>query len=403
METGTIDRQLVEVRGNNLLVSPDDPVPDSSRLQSIVKARLIDDITDEPLKGHIHITTDTAHLTARISTDGIVGLAGRPSDASPGVAGGDYVIEMRVEVEGYLPYTHRERFPLAGSSFFREVFHQPPWREIRLHRQPVVLEIDTFEESENGLNLLDGVELQIIHVCRAPNQTCRDMASPPMPLMISLLPGLYGSHASGAQVSAITMNEIIGEDHELLDPAASDQTVLRLSDSFGLSDGDIIRIEIEDTDKVEYIGVLEVRGSGSDHAPAWVHLDHPLAYHHASRTLVRRVIPVSPGTMNAFDDNGYLGDVTVFLASSNALIGADTVATIEAGKPPEYYRPRFYRGVSSGVTGYHGLYRFPPISRVDSVRIRAFYDDGTNPPVEQIKTVSIDYSQPVNHVSFVFP
>lgn len=109
------------------MFSPDDTPPLSARVWGFVRARLINDVTNEPVGGNILVGSDLPRSSPRVSTDGLIGLAAIPRDVFPTLASRNYMLMLSVTAAGYIPRTvsvairndqrmTRAPFPQAGQS-----------------------------------------------------------------------------------------------------------------------------------------------------------------------------------------------------------------------------------------------------------------------------------------------
>lgn len=100
-----VTRRTIQAQGREYLIASDAPMPLSGRIWAIVQARLINDVTSEPVRSHIQLKSDIEGCMPRISRDGLVGLAGVPSRVFPVLAGKSFVMTVDVIADGYLPRT----------------------------------------------------------------------------------------------------------------------------------------------------------------------------------------------------------------------------------------------------------------------------------------------------------
>lgn len=98
-------RRVVEAQGKEYVISPDDPAPLASRIWGILLARLINEVTTEPVTSPVQLTSNVPECSPRISRDGLVGLIGIPSRVFPALVSRSFVLMMDIQAEGYLPRT----------------------------------------------------------------------------------------------------------------------------------------------------------------------------------------------------------------------------------------------------------------------------------------------------------
>lgn len=104
-------RRVVQAQGKEYIFSPDDAVPLSNRIWAIVQARLINDVTNEPVTSSVQLKSDVKECIARISRDGLVGLVGVPSRVFSALVGKNFVMTVDVNADGYLPRTVTTTIP----------------------------------------------------------------------------------------------------------------------------------------------------------------------------------------------------------------------------------------------------------------------------------------------------
>ena len=120
---------MVQAQGKEFLFSPDDPVPLPSRIWAIVQARLLNDVTNQPVTSPVQLRSDVKECTPRISRDGLVGFTGMPGRVFPVLADKSFVMTVDVIADGYLPRpltvsiptdqrTTAAPFPLQGDRVF---------------------------------------------------------------------------------------------------------------------------------------------------------------------------------------------------------------------------------------------------------------------------------------------
>ena len=91
------------VNSQPYVVSPDDPPPLGHRLWALVRARVVDELTDQPVLSAIILESDAAFASPRVASDGLVGLVGIPQQVFPPLAAHNYTVRLTVRAVGYLP------------------------------------------------------------------------------------------------------------------------------------------------------------------------------------------------------------------------------------------------------------------------------------------------------------
>src|SRR5258708_7465950 len=106
--------RTVQTNGREYLFSTDDQPPLSSRWWGLVRARWINDVPGEPIRGGIRIESDLVMTlprivedgvirwlpiplaVPRITSDGLVGLAAIPAVVFPVLAGRNYTVSLSI-------------------------------------------------------------------------------------------------------------------------------------------------------------------------------------------------------------------------------------------------------------------------------------------------------------------
>src|SRR5262249_34783760 len=91
------------VNSQPYVVSPDDPPPLGRRLWALVRAQVVDELTDQPVLSAITLESDAAFASPRVASDGLVGLVGIPQQVFPPLAAHNYTVRLTVRAAGYLP------------------------------------------------------------------------------------------------------------------------------------------------------------------------------------------------------------------------------------------------------------------------------------------------------------
>ncbi len=84
------------------IADDDRPLPELG-WWAVLRARVVDEITDAPPNATIRLATDTAACRPRIAPDGVCGLVARPRDASAALTVHG-AMRATVHVDGYLPH-----------------------------------------------------------------------------------------------------------------------------------------------------------------------------------------------------------------------------------------------------------------------------------------------------------
>src|SRR5436305_644478 len=97
-------RQIVQVESNLVTIAPDDPPPPiAQRYWALASVQLIDELTGQPPLGEIRVTSDVKAAHARAADGGIAVVIGIPQRAFPKLATTSYAVQVRAEVDGFVP------------------------------------------------------------------------------------------------------------------------------------------------------------------------------------------------------------------------------------------------------------------------------------------------------------
>jgi hypothetical protein len=362
------------------------------RLRALVRARLVDEIDGEPIRSALVSTPDphlAAQLVPRVSSDGLVGLAGYPERLFPDLAGSAVSIPLRIEARGYLP------LDLPGSlgpqPGFPDLFLPLDHGDIGLHRIGVALRGRAVER-QTPLNLaLPGAQIALSGVWSVyPPPGASAALLMEAPDLVSLVPGLYGDWAA-ASLERCTLVPNLPQAKTLLLPAVPGERRLRLADRIGLAAGQPLLLDPDDPGRRELIGVQFVDTAFSDDQPAWVELDYPLRHLH--RQGVQALPAAIPATQDprALARPAQCGDPLVFLAAAAPWPAASPIRVDDGLAPPEYQWADRFETVADG----DGFFRLPRISRVALIQLEATH---ASQPAPLLLTLEPDYGlaeQPV--------
>ncbi len=269
--------------------------------------------------------------------------------------------------------------------------------EIALHREPTAVFGRIVKNGSGGTVPLAGATVRLIGVWRTPPPA--NAAVPPdPPNLVSLRPPLYVQRAAIAgQLTRRNLPAIpdpVTAEKRLLDDASATSTSVRVTNHAGIAPGNILRVDAEAPDLVEYLTVSTVSGLADPSRPATVVFDTAFALDHRAGALVQRTSPQPPGGNRAFAVDAIPGDSTVFLASLGGLAAGAVVRVADGLAPNEYHDLRLF----STTSDTNGYYRLPPISRVAQLQLRA--DSGALTPV--ITEFRPDYRLRENRLDFTF-
>lgn len=376
--------------GTPTTVSLDDPIPCVDRMCGIIGMRLVDEVTGQPPRKTVSLTTTYPRLTARVAEDGVVGLAGIPRDVFPALDTTNYTVAMTIRVPGYVQRKLTETFPSQPA--FPAAFSPMFLPDLRLHRLPVRIRGRIVLRNAATITPVAGAAVRVTGIWRTPPPAAASVPADP-PNLIYLEPPIYAEHAAATgSVERFTMTPVLGDDKLLLQPYSASTKKIRLSNTLNVSPGDILLLDADLPDRSEYLAVHSIQGGSTPDQEAEITLDHSTAYAHRKHAVIRRVNPQPPGPTNSLSDAAIPGDAVAFLASMNGLSPAGQIRLHSSGTV-EYHRVRTYTAVSDSA----GYYRLPPVSRAAWIEVEA--DDSVHAAVKTV--VSPDYERSENIADLV--
>jgi hypothetical protein len=402
-----VTRAIVVANALRYTVSPDDAVARGRRFGSLVQARVIDELSQEPLEQGVVVEPAGAGLAtpaarrgarARAGTGGMIGILGIPVQVLPQLAAVAYELGLSARAPGYV--ARRATGTLGPVATFPAAFAPLDLGDLTLHREPVVIHgrtarrrtpADPLTVPPSDVVALVGTTVTVTGIWRTmPQATVVTPAQPPD--LVAVEPPLYAERtvATGI-VHTVTLNPI-GPDKALELDASAGDTRVRLSNRINLAAPNVLALDEVNPDRTEHVRVTAVDGTVSDQQPATVTLAFPLAFPHRRGTVARRVDAVAPGADVPLATDAVGGDTTVFLAAGGFATG-DAVEVRGGPAGTEYHRLLRYQTAS----GSGGNYRLPPLSRVAQVTIQA----QRAPFPVRTTTLSVTYAAREQRVDFM--
>lgn len=355
-------------RSWRLLAGPDPR--EAARLQAILSAQLLDELTGAPPRAVIDVSTVSRGMWARASASGRIGLVGRPAALfpDPWPVAPSPSVEIRAETTDHLP--RRLARDLDPQPNMPERYALTPLGDIELHRRPT-----TF--SGRLVSRLTGPVAGATVSVTTYWSTFAGITGAGLPADgLCLWSGLYADRAAGATVQRRTFNL---PDVKVLNAAApGGATELLLSDRQGLLVGRPLAIEPGDPEREEYIAIAAIDTGLSADQPALVTLNYPLRRAHGAGVAVARTTVASSGAPKILDRAGLSGDVSIYLNNLTGITAAHRTVEISGGGPgltPEFHSFSLWRA----VTGADGQFRLPPIHRAAHLEIEAAGVAGADP------------------------
>ena len=375
---------------------PDPPPVLADRVRAVLRARLVDEITEDPIAVDAGLRTSVQGLHVHRVTGGNVGLIGQPARLFPDLGSSAVDLDLSIEASGYLPLTlTRSLGPVIG---FPAVFAALDVGDIALHRQAVALRGRCVQRASLAPVVVSGATVRIdgVWFTFPPANVSPALLMQPANL-VHLAPGFYAERSAGAvSVRQRDLLPVAGQDKRLLLPAVIGTSRVRLSDRIGLAVGTPLRIDAADAGRVEDVVIDHIDLTFSDDQPAWLTLAYPLAHTHIDGALCMATTPQPAGAVNGLIRDAISGDECAFL---DGLLGIASGATVEVSDgvtPPEYHQAQRYETLSDA----DGYFRLPPVARVAMVLLHAERLGLTAP---DDSSFAPDYRLADNRITVTFP
>lgn len=375
---------------------PDDPPPAGLRLRAMMRARVLDEITAEPMEVDLALSTTVRDATPRAAGGGLVGLVGLPAQLFPGLAAAGVGLDLRVAAPGYLP------LPLSGTlgplPGFPDAFSPVDLGNVAMHRLAVTLRGRTLRRASFAPTVVGGAFVSLIGYWPTfPPASVSPPAVMQPANLVHLDPGLYAARAAAAAtLRRRDMMPLAGQDKLLVLPASAGERRVRLSDRSALASGTPLIVDDDDPGRRERIAVDQIDMSSAADQPAWARLSHPLARTHLAGARCRVGSLQPPGAANPLVRDALPGDETAFLTGLSGLSTGIVVEIDDGTAPPEYHQAQLYQTASDA----QGFFRLPPVARVAMTLLRAQRFGLASPDDMR---VTPDYRLAENRITVMFP
>lgn len=374
---------------------PGDPPVPADRVRALLRARLVDEITQTPVTVDVVASTALPGASPRVAAFGRVGLVGRPLQLFPDLDLSSSDLDLHVQAVGYLPVDVIGTLgPVMG---FPGQFAAADLGDIPMHRVAVALRGRTLRRGNPVQTVVAGATVELVGYWPVfPPASVAPPAVMQPANMVHVSPGVYAARSDGvATLSRRAMPALAGADKRLLAPAARGERRLRLSDRISVIAGTVLIVHADGAPRRERMVVDQVDTSSSDDQPAWITLVHPLAHTHLRDTLCSVADPQVAAPPAPLDRPAIAGDETVFL-DNLAGLGEGDVVEIAGGVGAEYHEISLYRTTSDGS----GYFQLPPLSRAAMVLLHAQRAGLVSPDDAQ---VAPDYRIAGNRLTVLFP
>jgi len=388
------------VDGEVRLLAPDDVIPAGLRTSALVRARIVDELTLQPVTRPAAVTPAgaafdspqaRAAVNPRAATGGLVGLVGVAARALPSLRVVAYDVGIRVSAAGYLPAM--ATLSIGPQAQFPGQFAPVLLPDLLLHRAPVVLSGRTVVQGLTTTLPLPGAVISISGIWRtAPTQVLAPPALPPN--IVAVHPPLYAAQAAAtATLRQVTPVPDLLNDKRLLRAAPAGLRELALSNRVAIAVGDVLTLDGADPWRSESLVIAAINGATSPTDAAVVTLAHALRAGHRRDALVQRTDITAPGANETLALDAITGDTTLMVSNAVAF-ATGTIEVVDGGAAPQYHRLSTYTATSD-ADGYWSL---PPLSRVAQVELRATH--GAHPTIT--RAVVPEYPRREQRADFVF-
>lgn len=391
----------IQVDGVRYVTAPDDALPQGMRTAAIVQARLVDELTVNPLPGPITVQPAGAAfqnprarsaVNPRAADGGIVGLVGAAVRALPALRTTAYEVGVAVRAPGYVATTRTQMLGPDGA--FPGVFVPAALGDVAMHREPVILNGRANVRTAIAFDPVPNATVGVSGIWRTmPTLTASPPASPAD--IAAIDPVLYAPRLAGASVRVVTLTPDLANEKRLLRPAAAGATQVYLSNRTVLAANGVLGLDESDPSRAEWVVVQSIVGAVSDTEPAVATLAFPLARSHAADAAAHPTAVSAPTATQPLALDAIAGDTTLLLgglagmAPSTVEIAGGGVATAE------------YHGLAlyETVTDTDGQWELPPLSRVAQLTLTASHATFTPPPP---RTVTVEYPRREQRLDLVF-
>lgn len=359
-------RTTATVAGRAYTVSMEAPRRRGDLHQSIVIARLVDELTGRPIEHGARVVSAQPGLVAKTAPGGVAGLAGVPTRALPELAAHAYAVDLSFDIDGFVEM-RLPAVPIPQQVGFPDVFDDVDLGDVALRRVPVSLVVRTTTLDPQGRPMaLGGATVELTGVWRRIDE----LTGPAAPAsIVAITPGVAALRPQPATIlTPVTVAPIVEPSCTLAAGVEPGTTRLDVSRRGALITGSVVTIDGGDPDRVEHIAVAQVDGPSDPESPAVIVLSFAVQRSHAAGATVERVTTTPSGLATAnLTVDARPADATVFVSSTASFAGSPVVRVSGGAAPDEYVTVVPYR-VVTGVDGYG---RIAPLSRVAAVELTA--------------------------------
>jgi len=359
-----MSRRAIQVGNTNILYSPDDPASVVDRFQAVLKVRVTDELTGAAPNSQSLLQVKERGFFSRLGNGGLGGLVAIPRQVFPALQARNYPLHLTIGAARYERRVFQKDVPQDFN--FPGAF-TPQELDIALHRAPVFIAGRTTRLINSASTPLPDAQITVTGIWRTPPSANVSVLPDPANI-VALVPPLYADRAPLTQsVAPRDLTVVTGADKTLMDDVSAYANPICLSDRSGLAVGNILMIDADDPDRVEFIAIKNLTTTAPANQPAAVTLDYPVIFSHRRNANVRPINPQSAGASQTITVEAWAADACLFVNDSSGLVGAHEIEITGGPGPDEYHRVKTF-SVTSDAEGY---YRLPPLSRVAQLEIHA--------------------------------
>jgi hypothetical protein len=283
-----------------------------------------------------------------------------------------------------------------------EAFAAADLLDLELHRAPVVIHGRTLQRTNAGLVAVPNVHVGVTEVWRRPPPPAGGVP-PEAAAVVALDPPLAADWP--AATAWVTVRDLPADPtvpgKRLLADVEPGSRTLPLSDLAGLAAGDILIVDGGDAAHVEFARAQSFAGAAAASEPGVAVVDEGLVRGHSRDARVYRAAPQPRGVQKTLVRDARIGDPCVFLNDITGIGGPHDVELSIGGAAPFAYRRLT---VLAATSDWEGWYRFPPLTRIGQMTLRASAPPPPGPPAlaDRVVTFLPDYAETENRLDIVF-
>jgi hypothetical protein len=385
-----LSRRVIQVVNRNIVFAADDPLPLVNRVQAMLKLRITDELTAAPPESSINLTVLEKGYTPRVADGGLAGLIGIPIQVVPALNSNDYFVNLTISARNYLTCHHNQKIPKDPD--FPTLFAAKQV-DIELHREPVTIFGRTMARTSGQIQPLGGAQINITGIWRTMPSANLPVAPDPPNIVSLQTPLCLDRNATSQLARPVDLPFAAGPGKFLEYEAEARSSNILVSDRQGLSNNDVLAIDADRPDHVEFVEIEKLPTTGAPDQPALIKLNQNLIRGHRRDSVVKKTIPSPPGLSRPFTVGGSAGDSAIFLDNTAGLSDGHEIQITGTPGKDEYHRISIFSTISDS----EGFYRLPPFSRVAQIEIHAEKTIGVQ-AFEANTIFCPDYRQRENHL-----